>query len=139
MAGQIAQAQADLQAAQEAATAAAGEVEAARADDREAKHMREQAIRGKRKAEKDKNTADSQLDELNSQRPDTADTVHSALQEALTAIYDKDAELRVLQQKVLAAQVHSGLKSPAAHQLSMESMRLDLHAISHSSFVVAEC
>lgn len=104
MAGQIAQVQAELQAAQAAAEAAARALEAARAEDREAKHIRQQAIRGKQRAESDKNAAESQLDELTSQQPEDADTANTALQDALKAIFDKDAEIRLLQQKVTAPQ-----------------------------------
>lgn len=96
--------QAELQAAQAAASAAARAVEAARAEDREAKQIREQAVRGKKKADHDKNAAESQLDELTSQQPEDADTTNSALQDALKAIFDKDAEIRLLQQKVTAPQ-----------------------------------
>lgn len=104
VAGQIAQVQAELQAAQAAAEAAARGLEAARAEDREAKHIREQAVRGKQKAERDKNAAESQLDELTSQQPEDADNTNTALQDALKAIFDKDAEMRLLQQKVVAPQ-----------------------------------
>ena len=104
VAGQIAQVQAELQAAQAAAEAAARALEAARAEDREAKQLREQAVRGKQRAERDKNAAESQLDELTSQQPEDADTTNTALQDALKAIFDKDAEMRLLQQKVAALQ-----------------------------------
>lgn len=100
VAGQIAAVQAELEAAQAAAEAAAREVEAARAEDSEAKQVREHALRGKQKAERNKITQESQLDELTSQQPEDADTTSSALQEALKAIFDKDAEIRVLQQRV---------------------------------------
>lgn len=92
--------QAELQAAQADAEAAARAVEAARAEDREAKQMREQALKGKQRAERGKNAAESQLDELTSQQPEDADTTSSALQDALKAISDKDAEIRVLHQRV---------------------------------------
>ena len=115
MAGQIAQVQAELHAAQAAAEAAARAVEAARAEDREAKQMREHALRGKQRAERDKNAAESQLDELTSQQPDDADTTNSALQDALKAIFDKDAEVRALQQKVTTPkQWNSGSMADAA-------------------------
>lgn len=103
MAGQIAQVRADLQAAQAAAEEAARAVEAARAEDREAKQIREQAVKGKQTAEGHKNAAESQLDELTSQQPEDADTTNTALQDALKAIFDKDAEIRLLQQKVFAS------------------------------------
>lgn len=102
VAGQIAQVQADLQAAQAAAEEAARAVEAARAEDREAKQIREQAVKGKQRAEGDKNAAESQLDELTSQQPEDNDTTNTALQNALKDIFDKDAEIRLLQQKVCA-------------------------------------
>ena len=104
VAGQIAQVQAELQAAQAAALAAARAVEAARAEDREAKQIREQAVRGKKKADNHKNAAESQLDELTSQQPEDADTTNTALQDALKAIFDKNADIRLLQQKVTAPQ-----------------------------------
>lgn len=102
VAGQIAQVRADLQAAQAAAEEAARAVEAARAEDREAKQIREQAVKGKQSAEGAKNAAESQLDELTSQQPEDADTTNTALQDALKAIFDNDAEIRLLQQKVSA-------------------------------------
>ena len=104
LAGQIIQVQAELQAAQAAAEAAARALETARAEVREAKQIREQAVRGKQRAEREKNTAESQLDELTSQQPEDADTTNTALQDALKAIFDKDAEIRLLQQKVAALQ-----------------------------------
>ena len=100
--------QADLQVAQSAAADAARELEEARAEDREAKQVREQAIRGKKQAEREKGVAESQLEELTSQQPDDADAATSALQDALKAISDKDAEIRVLQQKVPGN--HAGIR-----------------------------
>ena len=99
--------QADLQVAQSAAAEAARELEQAQAEDREAKQLREQAIRGKKQAERDQGVAESQLDELTSQQPDDADAASTALQDALKAISDKDAEIQVLQQKV--CETHAGM------------------------------
>lgn len=115
MAGQIAAVQAELEAAQAAAEAAAREVEAARAEDREAKQLRQQALRGKQTAERNKNTQESQLDELTSQQPEDADATSSALQVALKAIFDKDAEIRVLQQRVTTSPPSLSLPSLSPH------------------------
>lgn len=79
--------------------------------------MREQALRAKKQAEREVNAAESQLTQLTSQRPDDADTSNTALQEALQAISDKDAEIRVLQQKVRILLVKQCHPSPAAQLL----------------------
>ncbi|KAL0037264.1 hypothetical protein WJX79_009148 [Trebouxia sp. C0005] len=100
VAGQIAQVQADLSSAQTAAGAATREVEAARADDREVKQWRERAIREKQTAERAKNTADSQLDELNSQQADDPEGANAALRDTLNDIADKDLQIRDLQRQM---------------------------------------
>jgi len=61
---------------------------------------RERAIREKQTAERAKNTADSQLDELNSQQADDPEGANAALRDTLNDIADKDLQIRDLQRQV---------------------------------------
>ncbi len=63
---------------------------------------RERAIREKQTAERAKNTADSQLDELNSQQADDPEGANAALRDTLNDIADKDLQIRDLQRQVTA-------------------------------------
>ncbi len=63
---------------------------------------RERAIREKQTAERAKNTADSQLDELNSQQADDPEGANAALRDTLSDIADKDLQIRDLQRQVTA-------------------------------------
>ena len=63
---------------------------------------RERAIREKQTAERAKNTADSQLDELNSQQADDPEGANAALRDTLNDIADKDLQIRDLQRQVSA-------------------------------------
>lgn len=65
---------------------------------------RETAIREKQTAERAKNAADSQLDELNSQRADDPDGANVALRDTMNDIADKDLQIRDLQRQVNAVE-----------------------------------
>lgn len=62
--------------------------------------MRDTANSGKQRADRAKLTADSQLQDLTSQQPDDADTAGAAVQETLSEIADRDAQMRSLQRQV---------------------------------------
>ena len=64
---------------------------------------RETAIRQKQTAERAKNAADSQLDELNSQRADDPDGANAALRDTMNDIADKDLQIRDLHRQVNAS------------------------------------
>lgn len=64
------------------------------------------ATRQKQRREREKTVADSQLEELFSQRPDDADTASAALQDMLAEIADKDAQSVALQRQVQCTMVH---------------------------------
>lgn len=54
----------------------------------------------KSSADRDKHTADTQLEDLASQKPDDADTSAAAVQDTLAEIVEKDAQMRPLQRQV---------------------------------------
>jgi len=64
--------------------------------------LREASIKKKQQTERAKDAADSQMDELTSQRPDDPDNTNTTLQDTLADIADKDRQIRDLQRQVTA-------------------------------------
>ena len=62
--------------------------------------MRDRANSSKQSADREKNTAESQLDDLTSQKPDDADAAGAAMQETLSEIAEKDIQIRARQRQV---------------------------------------
>ncbi len=86
---------------------------------------RERAIREKQTAERAKNTADSQLDELNSQQADDPEGANAALRDTLNDIADKDLQIRDLQRQVTAtSQCLFGSTAYIITSVTLMSLRL---------------
>ena len=62
--------------------------------------MRERANSSKQSADREKNAAESQLDDLTSQKPDDADAAGAAMQETLSELVEKDTQIRYRQRQV---------------------------------------